>query len=151
MYIEELQTSECHHLLERAHLGRLACVADGQPYVVPTYYAWSMGYLYAFAILGRKIEWMRANPRVCMQVDEIVSHDEWETVAAFGCYEELPDTPDWEYQRKVAHSHLQQRASWWEPGIVSVGSPDHVASRPSVFYRINVETVTGRRARPDVV
>ena len=36
---------------------------------------------------------MRANPRVCVEVDEITTYDQWVSVVAFGRYEELPEAP----------------------------------------------------------
>ena len=35
MLIHELSAEECAELLTRAHLGRLGCAHDGQPYIVP--------------------------------------------------------------------------------------------------------------------
>ncbi len=36
---------------------------------------------------------MRANPRVCVEMDEIAAYDQWVSVIAVGRYEELPETP----------------------------------------------------------
>jgi nitroimidazol reductase NimA-like FMN-containing flavoprotein (pyridoxamine 5'-phosphate oxidase superfamily) len=44
---------------------------------------------YCFSTLGRKIEWMRENPLVCVEVDEIVAHDNWLSVVALGHYLEF--------------------------------------------------------------
>jgi uncharacterized protein len=149
MVIEELALEECHRLLERTHLGRLACVADQRPYIVPTYFTWDQGYLYAFATLGQKIQWMRANPLVCVEVDEIQTQFEWTSVVALGRYEELPDVPEWEFERSVAHAHLQTWAMWWDPASAAVGPPSSAQSRPPIYYRISVESMTGRRAVSD--
>jgi nitroimidazol reductase NimA-like FMN-containing flavoprotein (pyridoxamine 5'-phosphate oxidase superfamily) len=39
--------------------------------------------LYGFAFHGQKIDWMRANPNVCVEVDEIVDQYHWTTVLVF--------------------------------------------------------------------
>ena len=36
---------------------------------------------------------MRANPLVCVEVDEVAAYDRWVSVIAFGRYEELPKPP----------------------------------------------------------
>jgi nitroimidazol reductase NimA-like FMN-containing flavoprotein (pyridoxamine 5'-phosphate oxidase superfamily) len=59
---------------------------------------------------------MRANPHVCVEAEEIVSPEEWASVIVFGTYEELPDTPDYQDARAIAHDVLQTKGSWWEPG-----------------------------------
>lgn len=62
MLIEELSRQESLDLLARTRLGRLACTQGSQPYIVPVYFAYADHSLYGFATVGKKIEWMRANP-----------------------------------------------------------------------------------------
>jgi nitroimidazol reductase NimA-like FMN-containing flavoprotein (pyridoxamine 5'-phosphate oxidase superfamily) len=113
------------------------------------YFTYHEGHLYTFSTAGKKIEWMRANPRVCVEADEITNPDQWLSVVVFGDYEELPDTPKYEFERNLAYKILRQRVMWWEPA--SVASPHHSAADPlaSVFYRIHVDQVTGHHAMPD--
>ena len=58
---------------------------------------------------------MRANPLVCVEVDEVVSPQEWVSVIVFGRYEELPDTPEWQSARAFAYKRLQQSACGGSP------------------------------------
>jgi nitroimidazol reductase NimA-like FMN-containing flavoprotein (pyridoxamine 5'-phosphate oxidase superfamily) len=115
---------------------------------VPVYFAYEDNALYSFGTLGQKIEWMRANPLVCIEVDEIVDQQQWESVIVFGRYEELPDTSEWQGARAVAYQLLQKSPMWWEPAYVQSihgGTP-----RPLVpiVYRIHIARITGRRATP---
>lgn len=112
---------------------------------MPVYFAYHNKALFSFATVGQKIEWMRANPRVCVEVDEIVSPQQWVSVVVLGRYEELPDTPEWQSTRAVAHKLLEKSAMWWEPEYVESSGP-----RPLVpiFYRIRVDRMTGHRAVP---
>ena len=50
---------------------------SNQPYIVPVYFAYESDRLYGFATFGQKIDWMRSNPRVCVQTDEVLSNDNW--------------------------------------------------------------------------
>jgi len=149
--IQELSRQASLDLLARTRLGRLACTQGGQAYIVPVYFAYDDHSLYSFATVGQKIEWMRANPLVCVEVDEVVSPQQWVSVIAFGRYEELPDAPEWQSARAFAHTLLRQTAMWWEPAYVRTmlgGAP-----RPlePVFYRIHVVHTTGHRAGLDPV
>lgn len=148
MLIREMTQQARSELLARAHLGRLGCSQGNQSYVVPCYFAYSDNYLYSFTTIGQKIEWMRANPLVCVELDEIVSAEEWSSVIVFGRYEELPDTPDYKRARTVAHDVLQMKGPWWEPGYVKTVL--HGAERPltPVFYRIHIGETTGHQATP---
>jgi uncharacterized protein len=116
--IQDLTSQESLELLARTRLGRLGCTHEAQPYVVPVYFTYDDNALYSFAMVGQKIEWMRANPLVCVEVDEVVGQQEWVSVIVFGRYEELTDTPEWQGTRAVAHKLLQQAAMWWEPAYV---------------------------------
>src|ERR1022692_611674 len=116
MLIEELSKQETLDLLARTHLGRLACAQGAHPYVVPFYFAFQHNYLYSFSTVGQKIEWMRANPLVCVETDEVISSQQWVSIVVFGRYEELPDTPTFRWERGHAEYLLQKRAVWWEPG-----------------------------------
>jgi nitroimidazol reductase NimA-like FMN-containing flavoprotein (pyridoxamine 5'-phosphate oxidase superfamily) len=91
MLTRTLSALECTKLLTANRVGRLACAKDVQPYVVPLYYAHSDAHLYAFSMPGKKIDWMRANPLVSVQVDEHGQGRGWRSVIADGRYEELPD------------------------------------------------------------
>jgi nitroimidazol reductase NimA-like FMN-containing flavoprotein (pyridoxamine 5'-phosphate oxidase superfamily) len=92
MIIREMSEAECLQVLARARLARLSCAHENQPYVVPVYltYDETCGCFYGFTTPGQKVEWMRTNPLVCVQVDRIASPDQWVSVIAFGIFEELP-------------------------------------------------------------
>jgi uncharacterized protein len=98
--------------LSEPPLGRLGCTYGNQPYVVPIHFAYEDPYLYAFSTVGQKVKWMRANPKVCMQTDQIESQTEWISVIVYGEYEELPE-PQFTAERKHAGSLLAKRYHWW--------------------------------------
>jgi uncharacterized protein len=144
--IEELDRQSCFDLLSRTRLGRLACAQGAQPYVVPFYFTCDDDFLYSFSTVGKKIEWMRANPLVCVEVDEVINSQNWMSVVVQGRYEEMPDTPEWSMERDTAHCLLQQEAMWWEPAYTKKAIDEAVCSLEPVFYRIRMDKITGRRA-----
>jgi uncharacterized protein len=148
LLIQEIDRQTSLDLLARTHLGRLACAQGSQPYVVPFYFAYHNNFLYSFTTVGQKIDWMRANPLVCVEADEVVSPEEWASVIVFGRYEELPDTSEYQLERAVAYSLLQKKAGWWEPGYVKTILHGAQRSLTPVFYRIQVGQITGHRGTP---
>ena len=151
MVIHELTLRECHDVLAQVNLARLACEQEGQAYVVPVYLTYDGTYLYGFSTLGQKIDWMRANPYVCVEIDDVQSQNCWTSVVVYGTYEELPDTPEHKAARSHAHALLQRRAMWWEPACVAVEHRDSADSVTPIFYRIRLDRVTGHRASPDLI
>lgn len=148
MVIREMSMEECYRLLAGARFARLGCAHDNQPYVVPVYIAYdeTSGCLYGFTTPGQKIEWMRANPRVCVEVDEVTANDRWVSVIVIGRFEELPQDSSsarghprslerpqhsseaipqrpvddnrfsFDDERDRAWQVLKNHAEWWEPG-----------------------------------
>lgn len=150
MFIHEMTSVECNDLLAHAKVGRLGCARANQPYVLPFNFAFDGGdYLYGFTTLGQKVEWMRSNPLVCFEVDEVRSHNHWSSVIVFGRYEELPDTSEFEVARTHAHGFLQKRAMWWEPAYISQEHRNNLHSLTPIFFRVKIENVTGHRANSD--
>jgi uncharacterized protein len=149
VFIHEMSEAECRATLEKATVGRLGCARDNRPYVVPTYFSFDGKHLYGFTTFGQKIEWMRSNPHVCLEIDERISHDKWMSVIVFGRFEELPDEHKYEAARTEAHWLMQKRAMWWEPAFVASSHRDIPHSFTPIFYRIHIENMTGHRATPD--
>ena len=93
MVIQEIPEPECRAVLAGTNVARLACARNNQPYIVPIHVDLDGDFLYSYATLGQKIEWMRQNPLVCLEIDDVKSHGQWSSVVVFGSYEELPDLP----------------------------------------------------------
>jgi uncharacterized protein len=147
MLIHELTPAECTAILARTHLGRLACARADQPYVVPIHFSFDAGRhcIYSFSAIGRKIQWMRENPKVCLELDDIDDNDHWTTVVVMGRYEEINQVPEEAEARRRAELLFQQRAEWWLPAAAKVtGQPKEHAD--VVVYRIQIDDVSGRRA-----
>jgi len=150
MLIHDMSRQASITLLARTRLCRLACAHEGQPYVTPISCAYSDNCLYSFSRLGQKITWMRANPLVCVEADEVASLQDWATVVVLGKYEELPKTPKYEMHRKRAYDLLQMRPVWWEPAYVR--TVNHEKARPTEFmyFRIHIDQISGQRGVPDI-
>jgi len=74
MMIRKMNTDDCREVLARVSIGRLGCSLNNQPHVVPVGLAYEANDTYVFSTFGQKIKWMRENPKVCIQIDEI-AHD----------------------------------------------------------------------------
>jgi uncharacterized protein len=147
MLIHELTKHESLNVLTQTHLARLACVRDMQPYIVPIHFAYQHNWIYSFSVLGQKINWMRANPLVCLEVDQM-RREQWSTVVVFGRYEELCDSPEFRSERMYAFELLQKRPMWWDIGGVNV-IPGRAPAVVPILYRIKVDQITGRSATPE--
>ena len=144
MLINEIQESECREILTRASVGRLGCSLNDQPYIVPVGIAAEENYIYVFSTLGQKIEWMRTNPKVCVQVDEANGQSDWVSVIANGEYEELPD-PQRADERDHARRLMEKRNHWWLNALAERRIQLRDQDIKPVFFRIHVTSVSGLR------
>ena len=86
---------------------------------------------------------MDSNPKVCLQVEEIIDKDRWTTVLAFGRYEEIHQNPEESEARHRAEQLFLQRREWWLP---AAGKLEGRERADVVVYRIQIDRLTGRRA-----
>jgi nitroimidazol reductase NimA-like FMN-containing flavoprotein (pyridoxamine 5'-phosphate oxidase superfamily) len=133
--IQHLEPERIEALLSGEIVGRIACNAPGErPYLVPLAYAYDGESIYAVSGPGRKIELMRADPRISFEVDRVETSDTWQSVVAEGDYEEVTDAD--EIQMAVA---LLEGATG-----VPVVMGDH-----SIVFRLRLTTKSGRYETPD--
>ena len=135
--IKQLDQNQSQDLLRRERMGRLGCIADHDPYVVPVNYVFDGECAYSHSLPGQKIDAMRSHPRVCLQVDKIQDEWNWQSVLAFGSYEEITNRQE----RADALNRLLSRFSRLTP-VESFIAEDAGAPAPIVF-RIRVDKLTG--------
>jgi uncharacterized protein len=148
MRIVPASNQECEELLTRVSFGRLACALDNQPYVVPVAFAYEPGQIYVFSTAGKKVEWMRQNPKVCLQVDEIGSRSNWTSVVVNGSYLELRE-PQYTTEKERARTLLGDSAQWWVVAMAERREQVSDVSIETVFFRIDIKSISGLRGIPE--
>jgi nitroimidazol reductase NimA-like FMN-containing flavoprotein (pyridoxamine 5'-phosphate oxidase superfamily) len=87
--IGTLNHDEIDQLLRAEIVGRIGCHADTTTYIVPVTYVYAHGCIYGLLGAGMKLKLLRANPMVCFEVDHIADMTNWQSVIAWGRFEEL--------------------------------------------------------------
>lgn len=135
MNIGKLKDTDAMAILREGILGRLGCIASGWPYVVPVNYFFDGNDIYIHTLPGKKLDALRANSRVCLQVDEIKDSYNWRSVIAYGTFEEVSS----EETRENILTRLYSRL----PHMTPVESRLVKGSKETIVFRIKVEEVTG--------
>lgn len=135
--ITALTYDETRAVLRDGRVGRLGCVVEGEPYVVPINYVFEEKRIYAHSMPGRKIEALRTNPLTCLQVDEVRDEYHWRSAIAFGRYEEVTDPTE---KRSALRALLARY-----PHLTPVEATQKRAQEgpPVIVFRIVVTRVTG--------
>lgn len=88
--IKNLTETAARELLSEQSLGHLGCVlASGEPYVVPVNYLFEDEGIFVHSLAGQKLEALRSNGKVCLQVEKIEKGFGWESAIAFGEFQEI--------------------------------------------------------------
>lgn len=148
MRILEISPDECKKLLKRVPMGRLACALDNQPYIVPVCFAFEADHLYVFSTIGQKIKWMRQNPKVCVQADEIGNRSSWISVIVNGTYVELQE-PQYTAEKEHARDRMAEFSEWWRTPLVERRENTSDLTIEPVFFRIDIVSMSGLRGDPE--
>lgn len=135
MTIDKLTAEEAAEVLKQGALGRLGCIAEGEPYVVPVHYFYDGENIYIHSLPGKKITALRANGRACLQVDDIRDSYHWRSVIAYGNYEEIGD----ERLHELALAELFRHV----PHLTPVESKMTKGSAETIVFRLRVDQLTG--------
>jgi nitroimidazol reductase NimA-like FMN-containing flavoprotein (pyridoxamine 5'-phosphate oxidase superfamily) len=141
MRIVEISHDECKDLLNRVSVGRLACSLENQPYVIPICFVYEPDHLYVFSTLGQKIEWMRQNPKVCLQADQVGDRSNWSSVVLNGTFVELRDAGEKEHVRE----RLAKFSDWWQTPLAERRERISDLSIEPIFFRIDITSMSGLR------
>jgi nitroimidazol reductase NimA-like FMN-containing flavoprotein (pyridoxamine 5'-phosphate oxidase superfamily) len=135
--MKDLSVERSREIIRKNRMARLACISEGEPYVVPVNYVFDGENVYMHSLPGRKITAMRANPRVCLQVDEIDDDLNWRSVMALGNFEEIEGVED----RSRAMGYLLAHFPNLTPVETLIASD---AGSPSpIVFRVRVDRLTG--------
>ena len=132
-----LTKTEILQLLSHSTLGHLGCVMSDEPYVVPINYIFEDGVIYSHSLPGVKIDAMRAKSRVCLQVEQVESEFNWQSVMVFGDFEEIRTSSE----REKVLRKLLARFPFLTP-VESTMANDANAPE-SVVYRIVIDRISG--------
>ena len=145
--LRELDNNQIEALLKDQLIGRLGCHSAGITYIVPVNYVYDGTNIYCHSAKGMKIDMMRQNPEICFEVDKIKDMTDWQSVIAWGRFEEITGIAE---QQKV----LQQLTDRITPYIIDdsvtrehgfVDNESDIGTTVElIMYKIIVDKKTGR-------
>jgi nitroimidazol reductase NimA-like FMN-containing flavoprotein (pyridoxamine 5'-phosphate oxidase superfamily) len=101
--LTDIQTN---NLLTRNAVGRIGYHDEKKSYITPVTYVFDGEYIIGQTNEGLKLDIMRKNPFVCFEVDVMSSMSNWESVIAWGYFEELFDNEALDARKYLYNSIL---------------------------------------------
>lgn len=143
----ELNELQIDALLKRQVTARIACHANGVTYIVPVNYVYDGACIYGHSSNGKKIEMMRKNPEVCFEIDEIQTIFKWQSVIAWGTFEEVIDMTE---RQRIMQALIHRIMPLSEnpnnhPSHGITDSDSHIGiDMELIVYKIALKKKTGR-------
>jgi len=145
--LRELNNTQIEALLTDQVIGRIGCHSTEVIYIVPVNYLYDGVNIYCVSAKGMKIDIMRENPEVCFEVDNIKDITNWQSVIAWGRFEEITEMAE----KQKALQKLTDRVTPYmiddsvtrEHGFVDKES-DVGTTVELILYKIVVSKKTGR-------
>jgi nitroimidazol reductase NimA-like FMN-containing flavoprotein (pyridoxamine 5'-phosphate oxidase superfamily) len=140
--MEDLSEQRARDFLAAADVGHLAVVDRGKPYVTPMSFVLHENTILLRTGFGRRLEAIRANPDVCVEVSDFDSGTgDWTSVVAEGHAREVDDG---ELEATAVQLLLQK----YEAAIGSPFRMSVVQPLPTwhVVVAIDIDTIGGRSA-----
>ena len=139
---------EMELLLERMPVGRLAVTTEEGPYIVAVNYLFFTGSIYFHSgMAGRKMDALRADPRVCFMVDEIGPQVLWEQ----GCgisqiYKSVVCFGKVEFVEKLGEKRaiLEKMVQKYVPSPYSVSPMKDENIKKTAVVRIIIDSMSGK-------
>jgi uncharacterized protein len=139
--VEDMSPADMHALLRRESFCHLGCAHEGRPYVLPMNYAYDGKELYFFTTQGMKTQFIDANPKVCLQVEEVQDSSHWRSVMVIGVAERLTKADD----TQRAMQAITERNPTLTPAISATQVDSLGRAVDIALYRITPEIIDGRQ------
>jgi uncharacterized protein len=144
--IGTLTNEQMEHVLQSGLIGRIGCFDETGVYIVPVTYAFHDNSIYVHSREGLKIQIMRKNPQVCLEVDSIESMTNWRCVIVHGKFKELKGEVAYAKGLKILKDRLMPYllSETMRPEGFGRTSEGVEKERKPVVYRIEITRMTGR-------
>ena len=141
--VVDLNEREIEDMLCRTHYGHLACSLDDKPYVVPTNFAYDMPFIFMYTTAGMKSRILDMNPRVCLQIEEVVNSSDWRSIIINGDATKIIDPVE---RERILRLILKTNPTL-TPAMSIRWVNNWIRENKEVVYRIDPIEITGRYAQ----
>ena len=138
-----LSRAECETLLRGQHVGRLAYTLRDRVAIEPIHSLYHDGWLVGRTAPGTKLASLSHNPFVAFETDVVRALFDWESVVVRGSFHLLD--PEGNAREHLTYEHALSLLRALVPRTLRDGDP---TPWRDVVFRIAVDEITGRRARP---
>ena len=149
--ILKLGKSKCRTLLSNNYIGHLAYIYKNRPFVIPVtyYYDDSTNALFGYSGDGHKINALRINNAVSLEVADIESVNTWKSVSVQGAFYELEGSTAKINLHKFSEGvkRVVRIKEGRDLKYLSEFSSKIYKEGPPIVFKIDIEELTGRERK----
>lgn len=138
--VEEMDNGMIREVLKRVGYGHLGMARGNIPYVVPINYVYDQPHIYIYTTEGKKTEVIKANPEVCLQVEDVKSEKDWVSVIATGEAVKVTD----ETERARVLEIILKANPTLTPALSIRWMDSWIRENVEIVYRLTPRMLTGR-------
>lgn len=139
----DLTPEECHALLARHNVGRMALSHKDRVEIFPIHYVHDDGWLYCRTAAGNKLEMATHNRWVAFEVDEVRALFDWQSVVIKGgLYILRKDGSEQE------HALYERGLKMVRQLVPETMTPQDPLPERAILFRIHIDEINGRAASP---
>lgn len=146
--IRVLEHKETEYILSKNYIGSLSYIFNDRPFIAPITYFFDKenNVIIGYSAEGQKINAMRKNAKVSVNVTEIDSVNSWKSVLAHGVFEELSgsDAQAKLHQFSLGVKDLIISKEYRKLDFISQFSSMVDKDDLPIVFQIKVEDVTGK-------
>jgi nitroimidazol reductase NimA-like FMN-containing flavoprotein (pyridoxamine 5'-phosphate oxidase superfamily) len=105
-------------------------------------YAYLPGEIFIYTTEGKKTDFIDENPNICLQVEDVKSNSDWQSVVVTGSASRITDLDE----RERVVELLANRNPTFTPAVSIHWIDDWVRENHEVVYRVEVLSATGRKS-----
>lgn len=138
--VEEMTSEQIKEVLKRVSYGHLGLARSNHPYVVPIHYAYEEPYVYIYTTEGKKTEIIKTNPEVCLQVEDVKTDKDWQSIIVIGDVARIGELEERERALKL----ILASNPTLTPAVSIRWMDSWVRENIEVVYRLTPRMLTGR-------
>ena len=149
--IKNLDPKEIQYVLENNYIGQLGYIFEGRPFVIPItyFYDHQNNYIICYSGDGHKINAMRKNNAISLQVSDVDTVNHWKSVLVHGNFEQHfgSDAKSYLHQFSLGVKDVILEKKHVKLDFISdFSSQIYKGDIPQVFL-IRIDHVTGKKRR----
>ncbi|MBP0902947.1 pyridoxamine 5'-phosphate oxidase family protein [Mariniflexile gromovii] len=150
--IANLNKTECLKILSRNYIGHLAYIYKNLPFVIPItyYYDQKNVTVIGYSGEGHKTKALRLNNAVALEVSEITTINNWQSVLIHGTFEELDGTNAKSQLHEFSQGvkKLVSAKEKRDVNFINEFSGKVNFEAVPIVYNIKIEEITGKQREP---